>query len=415
MKIKNPQFGDLSTYKVKINGEDITEAVTQVLIIQDMLSPFISCQIDFLDTANTITNLGIKVGSKVTIILKTEQGFDTDASKNITLTIYDIGNKRQVNHKAVSYTLQASQDDFIKNQTERVCKAFANKKPHEIVKEVVKEYLSGDVKDEKPKPEQLKPHNKFSSNSGSRTPSQSDNQLTYIAPNITPLSVIAVMSRIALSSGKADFVFYTKTMEGSEPKYSFESLANIWKRKPHVKFVQRPNHVRQHGDIQDNKNLEFTELHIDHANAITNIVSGYDANTLYSYDFIKKKFENEDKTREGSDIIGKPKSNIVFLPIMSKLFDEGDSIMETCKEWHGSRRNNLFSLEQNRTKIQVLGTPIAFNWLSEICEIDMPSNDSMGDNQLDSKYKGKYLIASVTHIISRGSYHVNLELVNGKK
>ena len=415
MKIKKPQFGDLSTYIVKINGEDVTEAIAQVLIIQDMLTPFISCQIDVIDTTNMITNLGIKVGSKVSITLKTEQGFDTDASRNITLTIYDIGNKRQQNHKALSYTLQASQEDFIKNQTERVCKAFEGKKPHEIVKEVVREYLSGSVSDKEPKPEQIKPHTEFIHKDGSRKPSQSDNQLTYIAPNITPLSVIAIMSRIALSSGKADFVFYTKTINGDNPIYSFESISTIWKRKPHVKFVQRPNHIRKNGETQENKNLEFTEIHTDHTNAIANIVSGYDANTLYSYDFISKKWESSDKTRKGGDVVGKAKSNVTFLPVMPKIFDDGDSIMETNKEWHGSRRNSIFALEQNRTKIQLLGTPIAFDWLSEICEIDIPSNDAMGEQALDSKYKGKYIIASVAHIISRGSYHVNLELVNGNK
>lgn len=403
------QFGDLNKFKVSINGKDITEAVSQVAIFQDVFSPVWSCQIDVMDTVNMITNYGIKANDKIDIFLKTEQGHDTDGEISLSFYIHDIGNKQFQNHKVLSYTILCSQKSFIKNQLDRVCEIFENQKAEDIVRKVVKDYLDGTVSDRPPSPDRLEPHFPYVINEGTRSPSTSDNNMTYIATNISPFTVISNMLRTALCNGKADFVFYTKY----EGQFSFESINNLYKRKPCVKFVQVPNHIKTHGNYKENKNLEFSTFLTDHFSTLTNIASGYDANTVVQFDLIKKKWEEKETERSGQNIIGTPKSNIHFLPVHKKMFDEGDNIYDFGKEWYGSRRTTLFSLEQNLTRIQLPGHVKTFEWLSETCEIDLPSNDSMSDDNLDAKYAGKYLIIAIGHIITKASYFVNVELSNG--
>lgn len=405
----NSQFTDLSKYLVSIKGEDITESVSQIAIFQDVFSPVWSCQIDVMDTINMLTNYGIKANDEVTIKLKTEQKHDTDGELTLRFYIHDIGNKQFQNHKVMSYTILCAQKSFIKNQLERVCEIFDNKKAEDIVRDVIQKHLTGSLGDHPPQPEQLKSSVPYVITDGTRSPSKSDNNMTYIATNISPFTVIANMLRTALCNEKADFVFYTKY----ENKFSFESLSNLYKRKPCVKFIQVPNHVKKHGNYLNNKNLEFSTFLTDHFSTLSNIAAGYDANTVVQFDFIKKKWDSKDTKRKGSDIIGTPESNIHFLPVHKQMFDEGDNIYDFGKEWYGSRRTTLFTLEQNLTRIQLPGHVKAFGWLSETCEIDLPANNSMTEDNLDSRFAGKYLIVAIGHIITKAAYYINVELANG--
>lgn len=409
MKINAPQFGDLKTFTVSINSHDITESVAQVSIFQDLLTPFPSCQIDVIDTVNMITKYNLAANANVNIKLGTTQGHDTDSEKSLNFVIHDIGNKVQQNHKAFSYTILCAPREFVNNQNAKVCKSFPQKRPDEIVKSVAQEFLHCTVKDVPPKPEQLKPHTEYIFD-GQRNPSKADNQVTYIAPNVSPLTVVANMCKIALMGGKADFVFFNKN-GGNE--YTFESLSNMWKRKPCVKFVQRPNNIKDNGDFKSNKNLEFQSLAADYFNSIMNLVSGYDANKTLTYDFIKKEFTPQEKSRNGANKIGEPDCTLKFLPKHTDMFQTGEGVFDKGSEWFSSRRNNLYNIEQNNVKIQLTGTPKAFEWLSEIAEIDIPNSDSLSDENLDEKYKGKYMIVAIGHIISRTSYFVNIELANG--
>lgn len=415
MKNLHAQFGDITRFTVMLNGKDITEAVANVYISQELTNPFTTAVLDIADTTNMITRYNIRPNAKVDIKLNIKQEVDTDDNVHLSFVVISLEDKRQINHKAMSYTLNCTTKEYLANQNAKVCEAFDGKRPDEIVKQVVQKHLHAQVKDEKPKPEQLDSSVPYHIKDGKRLPSRADNEMVYIATNISPLTVVAEMCKVALHNNQADFVFYTKTIKKGQAKLCFESLSTLWQRKPHVKFIQRPNNIRENGDTKSNKNLEFTTWAIDHFNALVNVASGYDANQVATFDFVNKKWETEDKKRKGGQKIGKPEALIHFMPKHEKMFDGGESTLDKGVEWFSSRRHSLFKLEQNRIRLQLTGNTKAFNWLSEIAELDMPANDSLSEQNLDSRYKGKYLITAVGHIITKSSYFVNVELCNWEK
>lgn len=412
MITNNSKFGDLSNMNVSVAGKDMTEAVAELRIFGNIIDPFWSIEIDMIDTQNAIQNF--KGKDKVKIKLETQQGFDTDGKMDIECIVYEIGRIVQNNQRAVTYTLICSQEDVINDSNKRVTDFFDGKKPHEIVKEIVQDYFDGSVGDEPPKPEQLKPHTEYKKTDGKRKKSEADNEVSWLAPNISPLAAIGRMCRIALYQNKADFVFFTKSMK-SRPKYSFESLANMWKRKPCVKFVQRPNHMSVRGDFPFNKNLEFVTYHTDYYNNVVNIRHGYDANTVLTFDLFNKKWDSVTETRKGKNVIGEAESHIKFMAKCEKTYPdaEAENIFDKGKDWYKTRHSNLFTVEQNRIRLQFTGHVKGLSWLGEKCELDLPDNNSMAENELDSKYKGEYMITAFGALINRETFVLNVELANG--
>lgn len=180
----------------------------------------------------------------------------------------------------------------------------------------------------------------------------------------------------------------------------------MMKRKPHVKFVQRPNAIRKDGDYTNNKNLEFSHFAIDHFDLIGNISSGKTGNKVFTFDLNNKKWDSNPKGDKSDSVLK-------FMPKHQGMTD-GANIFDNGKDWWQSRREELFKANQNLIKIQTPGHVKSFDWLGEICELDLPSNNSMKDpTALDDKYKGTYMIVAVGHIITKQSYFINIELANG--
>ena len=92
------------------------------------------------------------------------------------------------------------------------------------------------------------------------------------------------MMKTSRCAGKADFVFYTK--DAQSKIFGFDSLDMLFKRKPVVKFVQRPTAISDNGDYTNNKNLEFSFFVFDHFNEISNAANGFNGNTVATFDLI---------------------------------------------------------------------------------------------------------------------------------
>lgn len=405
MQSKASQFLDLDTLIITIDGKEITDAVVCMYIFQDIFNPVWQANIELIDTTNKITYDNIKSNSVVSITMGTKQGFDTDGDYSFKMSIYEIGDRVQQNSNTTSYVIKCANADFIKNNTARVKKSFCDKKQSDIVRSIVSDCLSGSVGDSVPKPAQLQPHTPYKKKDGKRTPSQSDQEITWLAPNISPFNAIAQMLKSSMNKGKADFVFFTKNLQSNI--YSFESLSGMWDRKPCVKFVQRPNAIKKNGDYPNNKNLEFSHFAFDHFNTITNTITGYNGTTAFTYDVKTKQWSKNAKGQS-------PDAACKFLPVHKGIFSNGSSMFDNSKEWFQTRREELFNSDQNLLKIQTPGHVKAFQWLGETCEIDLPSNNSVKDPlELDEKYKGKYMIVAVGHVITKQDYFVNIELANG--
>ena len=80
MKNLHAQFGDITRFTVMLNGKDITEAVANVYISQELTNPFTTAVLDIADTTNMITRYNIRPNAKVDIKLNIKQEVDTVAA-----------------------------------------------------------------------------------------------------------------------------------------------------------------------------------------------------------------------------------------------------------------------------------------------------------------------------------------------
>ena len=402
MQNKQSSFGDIHKYEVVMNGEKITESVATLLIFQDLISPVWSVQLELIDTVNNTSK--IKEGDKVSISIETKQGYDTDGRYKFTCFVHEITDRTQQSQNTVTLLVKCATTGLLENQKKRVKKSFKDKTQDKIVKEIVTEFIGGSVSDKPPEPQQHQPHTPYKQRDGSRTPSEADDTVTWLSPNILPLDAIAHMMKTARCSSKADFVFYTK--DAQSKIFGFDSLNVLFKRKPVTKFVLRPTAISDNGNYNNNKNLEFSFFVFDHFNEIGNASNGFNGNTVATFDLISKRWEPNPQGENADSVwqvLPKHKQSI-----------EGENILEKGKEWWSSRRQELFKAEMNKLKIQTFGHAKAFGWIGETCEIDVPSNNSMEDpEKLDEKYKGKYMIVAVAHYITPETYFNNIELANG--
>ena len=80
MKNLHAQFGDITRFTVTLNGKDITEAVANVYISQELTNPFTTAVLDIADTTNMITRYNIRPNATVDIKLNIKQEVDTECS-----------------------------------------------------------------------------------------------------------------------------------------------------------------------------------------------------------------------------------------------------------------------------------------------------------------------------------------------
>lgn len=390
---KPGRLGDLKKFQVLADGVDITNAVIQTHIWQDIYTPSWSAQLGLQDTNNMIHTVPLKQGTEIIIKIETElPSPDTDGSKEYKLRLYKITDRvlRKSMHQA--YVLHLVSNEFMKNQTKRVQKHF-DKKPDEIVQEVVSEHIGGSVETV-----------------------GATNKVNVIVPNMSPFVCAQWMSKIALNAGNADYVFFMK----DEGKFVFAPVRMLFESKKYstgLKFVQRIADMREaDAAIPEDRILAVKGFSIEHWDGMANLVGGFFGSQTCWYDFMEKKWDKKDHTHES--MTGKfsddpSKVNISFVPKHDKLFD-GPNIFETAKEWGGSRKHSTMLLDQDRVFVQLPGGAKYWEFVGKNCELDLSSQEDMSGEEFDKYYRGKYLIASVHHVIDDMVYSVNLELVKIK-
>lgn len=395
---KSAMPGDLSRFEVYIDNFDVTEAVTSVIIFQDIFSPTWTAAISMNDTNNMIMNVPIKPGSFVSISVKTEFKSETDDEKTFNFIIYGIEDRKFQNALHQTYTIKCVSPDFIKNQGLRVQQSFKNMSPDQICSQIISEKIGGSVDTD-----------------------SADNQVSIIISNVSPFTAAHQLCKVAICNGAADMVFFMK----DEGQYAMKSIEQMYKKEHLFKFIIRPAHKRNDaGNLEEDFTLCITDYYFDHYDAMSNISSGLYASKLVQFDFISKTW-NEDIFKYGDDVgeddakkpwdgslFEKPEANITFLPKHPKLADEGETVFDSAQKWSGSRLSSMMKLEQDKLIIQLPGGLKGWKALGETVKIDLPSQqDYQKDEIFDKQFKGKYLVVAISHYFGKHSYFINYELI----
>lgn len=395
------QYGDLKKFEVMINDKDVTEAILSCHIFQEIFAPTNTSNLVINDTNNLMMNVPIRAGSKISIKYETEHGSENDGEKTWEMLIYKVGEKDAPNSKHQTYTVFAAHESFFKNQTKKIQKSFKNKTAVKIAQDIVEEFLGGEIETE-----------------------DSDGNMSLIISNWTPFYAVNWLSKIATKNNAADYVFF----QNHEDKWIMKPFEKIYAEDSEssgIKLRVRPTAIRNDsGDIDDDYTTIVGKYQFEHYDAISNVSSGYYKSKLLTYDFIGKKFDSkvftfgddcpDDKTKLKTDdefLMAAEDTNISFLPMHPKMFDSGPAFTDTSAKWHGSRKSSLNKFEQEKLIVQLPGSAKSCEWFGKNIEFDLPSQDSMSGEDYDTTRRGKYLVMSIGHMITGGTYKVNLELV----
>lgn len=391
--------GDLKKFVVEIDGKDVSDAVLGAQVFQDVFTPTWSAQVNFNDTANLLMILPIRSGSKITIEIETYNVSPADGKKKFEMTVYKIGDKNFQNHMQQSYTVFCADEAFLKNQTKRIQKAYSNVKATAAAANIVQEFLGGTLETD-----------------------ASDNTIDFIVPNWTPFITTAWLLKVATRAKAADYVFFQR----DNRKFVMKSIENLYtsaEESTGLTLKMMPGEIRKNGDTDEDYCLMISNYSFEHFDGVSNLASGYYKNKLVSYDLISKKWEEKVFTFGddcAADAAKKPWNNAIFddsenanisfspkHPGMSAK----PTILDTVGDWQTSRKSAIQKLDQERLLVQLPGSAGIWRWLGRNINVDLPSQEDMTGDKFDKQRRGKYLVASIAHMVGKDSYSCNLELV----
>ncbi|MFA6198976.1 MAG: hypothetical protein WC679_01055 [Bacteroidales bacterium] len=391
---------DLSEYSIKIDDTEISNFCMSVVVFQDIFSPSWVCEVYVADTSNLLMLLPIKEKSKIEIQLGTSHNSITDDKKTFTFYVYGIADKvfKSVNDQ--NYTIIGVSEQFFKNQTIRIQKAFKNISPLDIAQKILKDKLNVTVETD-----------------------NCDNNITTTISNLTPFHAVYKMCKFALIDKAADALFY----QIDDGKYVIKSIEKMYSdNDSNWTFKIRPNNLKDDlGNQLEDRNLCINDYNVDHYNLGSNMASGMYGSKTVSFDFKSKAFTtkefnfgddiSEDKKNVSLDEdITSTNANIRFIPKHTGL--QGDkSTTDFAEKWGPSRKSSLMKLEQNKLIIQCPGGVGAWEILGKTVDIELPSNQILIQQDLDPNMAGKYLVMAIAHFASASSYFVNYELAKKRK
>lgn len=383
------KIGNLRQYRVIIDNYDVTDATIGCKIFHDMQSPTWSAQVFFMDSTNLINTLPIVSGSKIKILLETKHNVSTDMKKEFEFVIYRIGDKDMQNQQSLLYTAFAVSNEFVVNLSTRISRNFKNSKMTDSIKTIVNET--------------------FPNMSVKGIPC--DNNANLIIPNWTPFNSIGWMIKMAHINNRADFLFF----QTEQNEYTLDSILNclsktasseILKVRPANLSIEKPTDV-----------YNIFEYEFQHSDASTNMSSGYYGNTLKTFDFRKKQWDvqtyktSETKNWKGAEFDNATDSVVNFKAKSFGVNGSAVSPSDDANIWLQSRMASLMNLEQEKLVVKIPGTVGVYKWLGQTINVDLPNQNAMTNNSIDSKRSGRYLVTAVVHNFDRQTYSNTLELV----
>jgi len=401
MIFENPtKYGDLKEFTITIDGHDVTQAVVEARLFQNVFTPTWTAQFQISDTTNMLMRMPIKPGSKISLTVETYVESDADDKKTYNMIVYRIGEKQLIGNMHQRYVLFCAPKAFYTNQKKRIKKAY-NDKATGSVSSIVSEFLGGECETK-----------------------DSEATVATIISNWSPFNAIAWFTKHATDKNAADYVFF----QTDEDKYAMkpmEQLYNSQQESTGVTFIQRVGESKDKiGNYLTDLSHAFSAFAVEHFDGVSNLSSGYYKNKKVSYDLINKQWEEkvftfgddcqDDATYKNWDtdlFDDAEEANITFMPKHPGMSDQGDTYLDPQDTWNGSRKSAIQKFEQEKLTIQLPGSVGFYKYIGKNCKVELPSHQDMDTAQVLDKYRqGKYLILAIGHIIGRTGYVCNIEM-----
>lgn len=388
--------GDIKKFVVKINGEDVTDAVISADVYMDIFTPVWTAHVFFDDAVNLLSRLPIKAGSTITIQVETDfDGMTGDGEKTYEMIIYRIGDKNRVNHAQQQYTVFAADPLLFRSQKTRIKRSFKDMKANQIARDIVSEGLGAGLESD-----------------------SSDENISVVIPNWSPINAASWLSKVALTGGAADFCFFQK----DAGHMAFKSFEKMYSDSSGPTFVQRPAGVKASGDYNTDFTVEVARYHWEHFDGARGMAAGLYSSKTVSFDLVNKRWEEKSfrfgddcaADRAGRNFEGDlegEESNVSFTPKHEGMYDDVASHLDSATDWIPSRKSSVQKMDMEKLVIQIPGSAGSWRWLGAGCRVDLPAEDDMSDEKFDPYRRGKYVAVALCQNIRKDAYSTNIELV----
>jgi hypothetical protein len=388
---------------------DLKEWFKEVRIYESMFASSIHVDVTIQDAENMLTSLPIIGQENVRIILASgangnDIGIDLDLLK-----VYSVSDIKVVN-ETVEYVLRLVTEDFTSNFSNKISEHVSGSGSS------IASYIFDDLESEK-----------------EITIEGSIDEQNLVIPNMTPLRCINWLATRSHNDTSTSYVFFENNRG-----YVFKSIESFFDNE--IKYMYRGSgkNIKSYGTMEDQKEENRSLISykvISRFDVIDNITKGMYTSSVISCDVVHRKvkktthswYEDSENYRVENRRIKTPNgSGSPLYPLMSKtphgrLKYEPDNVMlvphNQLNKYNISDNilkynygNQLFNnLKMN---IEVSGkTSLA---VGDLLELEIPIKRPSSAVYLDNMYAGKWLIINITHIITRDSYIMSIDVVKDR-
>ncbi len=366
---------------------DIKEMMFEFLIYEDMFDPSMSASITLNDFTNLPDNFPLVGGERIDITFKTPTKDDKQTLEFVVSKISKI--HRQMNNKQFQLeVLELITPDRYYDLNYDLSMAFSG-----TYSEIVKGILS-----------KLGTTKKV-------TVDESLYLQTFISPQWSPIKCCKEIAKRTIGSKFEPFLFY-ENMDG----YQFKSIKTIYGQQPYITLRIEPGRVNHDIADTDTDRKRYRVLKYEYGE-FSNRARQDNDNAFGSYskilDPITKRFAEQTadySVMAQSKDFAKMEDFPVYDSMTSKRKVEELVMTKTDKshEGHYYRKMALGLIDNYRLKVMVAGD--SQYRVGQIINLDLPDK-SVSEYIKEQTTSGRWLIASLKHMIQRESYSTVLELV----
>ncbi len=402
---KHVKPNDYKSYKVTIDGLDLSNLVTGFDVYQDIFSPTWSANILIVDSNNVQITKDVNIGVPVVIEIETDAQKPCDGvmKKTYNFILHSISDKSLIKKDTYGYIMKLVSEPQINDFKKRVSKSYVSKKAEQIVSDVVTEKLGGTLEEM----------------------DSSEGVYDVIIPNLSPISAISFVTKYAKQSNKeADWVFF----QSDTNKYKFKSLETMFNDGigGSYKLIHKEIGYRENENKEDPDTFQKIQKYsfVSQLDGIRNLATGFFGSKTIAHDIINKKIVENDysysqynpadlqnKPFKGSAFNNTEKSSISYMTLHQGMTSASKSFHEQHSTWEGSRRSNIQKLDTNRLIVEVAGGACWWKTIGRMIKVELPTQE--GSNPTDKYYTGQYVVLAIKHAILGNNYTITMEL--GKK
>ena len=381
---------------------DITALVTNVMMYEDIMSPFITGSVSVVD-ALSLNEILPLMGEEILYIKALTPGFDGDLYKrDLMLALYKMEKRENIKLKAVGYELCFVSMEAITDMNQRVSKTFRGR-ISDLAESMIKSFPG------------------LVSEKNANVEETANNEI-YTSNFWTPTQNLYYLSTKALNEiNNPSYVFFENN-EG----FVFASLDALYAIPATYQFI-RDSKMRGPEETQDvmeeyRKVLDISvPVQYDY---IERLQEGFYGSTIYNYDLQTKRinfknfvaFDDLKKVRLnphlniGDNLQFMPEANML-LSVMHRSLYNGSPILPIN---HHNRRMALLKQVSSMTiNIKVFGR-LDYT-VGSVVDFTAYKDNATGaklpaDEDTDELLTGRYLITAISHEISRENHFCHIEL-----